>query len=264
MNKSRPNIGVTGPNKGGTVAWWFTRWAVFLQGGRAIRIQPGNDNPDSELHGLIIGGGADINPIYYGKNAPKNNLNKKKKGLVAALRNILNVIFFPIIFLMRALFSIPSSSAQNEQRDELEFHLLEQAVEKGWPVLGICRGAQLINVHFGGSLHSDITSFYTEVPYVHTIWPKKKVVVREGTKLSTILPFHRLWVNALHHQAVDRLGENIRIAAQEDNGVVQAIEHRKLPFVIGVQWHPEYLPQIPAQSQIFKTLVEQSQKVQKH
>ena len=255
MNKGRPHIGVTGPDAGGTAAWWFTKWAVFVQGGKAIRIQPGNDEPHEELHGLIIGGGADINPRYYGGEEAPQDSRDKKKGIRSLIYGLLNILFFPFIYIIRTLFATPTP-AGSKRRDEMEFNLLQQAIEKGWPVLGICRGAQLINVHFGGTLHNDISNFYTEVPYMHTIWPKKKVSLAEGTTLAEILSFDQVWVNAMHHQAVDKRGENIRVAAKESNGIIQAIEHQANPFMIGVQWHPEYLPQIPAQRRIFRTLVD--------
>jgi putative glutamine amidotransferase len=73
-------------------------------------------------------------------------------------------------------------------------------------------------------------------------------VLREPTAL----------VNALHRHAIDRLGEGLCVAARDRNGIVQAIEHERLPFVVGVQWHPEYLPQLPAQRAIFDALVKQA------
>lgn len=257
MSKGRPHIGVTGPDAGGTAAWWFTKWAVFLQGGKAVRIQPGNDEPKEELHGLIIGGGADINPRYYGGEESPKNTPPKKKGFRNVIYTLLNILFFPLIYVIRTLFATPTPAGA-KRRDEMEFALLQQAIDKGWPVLGICRGSQLINVHFGGTLHNDIANFYTEVPYMHTIWPKKKVSLAEGTTLSKILSFEQIWVNAMHHQAVDKRGDNICVAAKESNGIIQAIEHQGMPFMIGVQWHPEYLPQIPGQRRIFRALVDQA------
>jgi putative glutamine amidotransferase len=258
MSKARPNIGVTGPARGGTAAWLFTKWAVFLHGGNAIRIQPGNDKPKVELHGLILGGGADINPRFYGgESISASSESKEQSGSRSIWRIIVNILFFPIIFVIRAIFSA-KNSAQNEERDEMELQLLKEAIQKQWPVLGICRGAQLINVHFGGTLHNDIIDFYTERSYLYTIWPRKKVAIAAGSRLSAIVPFDQLWVNALHHQAINRCGQNIAVAAKEETGIIQAIEGAGQPFMIGIQWHPEYMPQIPAQRAIFKALVKKA------
>ncbi len=120
MSKKRPNIGVTGPDRGGTAAWLFTKWAVFLHGGKAVRIRPGNDNPKVELHGLILGGGADINPQIYGGEAesalPKL---KNKNNLRSFFRIILNIFFSPVIFLIRVIFAT-KSPARSKSRDEME------------------------------------------------------------------------------------------------------------------------------------------------
>ncbi len=259
MAKRRPNIGVTGPDKGGRAAWWFTWFAVFLHGGRAIRIHPQKGLPDEDIHGLIIGGGADINPERYGAEEIRNLFLKDEK--VSSLRKfftyLLTIIFFPFIYLVRKIFSASSEDIDNN-RDELEFNLIKEAVDKNIPILGICRGAQLLNIHFGGTLHQDIASYYTEVPKVHSVWPKKRVEVDDQSRLYDILTFHKVWVNALHHQAVDELGEELAIVAREENGIVQAIEHTDRNFILGVQWHPEYMPQIPAQRRIFKQLVAES------
>lgn len=246
---------MTGPDRGGTAAWLFTKWAVFLHGGKAIRIQPGNENPDVELHGLILGGGADINPQIYGGEA-ESVLPKLKgeNGSRSFFSMILNILFLPVIFLIRAIFATKSPS-RSKGRDEMELTLLKEALRNQWPVLGICRGAQLINVHFGGTLHNDIADFYTETPYIYSVWPRKKITVAEGSDLAGILSFDKLWVNALHHQAIDRCGEGITVAAKEETGIIQAIECTEQPYLIGVQWHPEYMPQIPTQRKIFETLV---------
>ena len=256
MNRSKPNIGITGPDKGGRAAWWFTRFAVFLHGGRAIHIHPQKGLPKEDIHGLIIGGGADINPERYGAEDIRDLFSKDEK--VSSLRRffiyLLTIIFFPFIYFLRKIFSA-SSEDIDDNRDELEFGLIEKAVEKNIPILGICRGAQLLNIHFGGTLHQDITGYYTEVPRIQSVWPKKRVEVDGNSMLHDILTFEKVWVNALHHQAVDDLGEGLAVVAKEENGIIQAIEHTNRNFILGVQWHPEYMPQIPAQRRIFKRLV---------
>ncbi|SHG47223.1 putative glutamine amidotransferase [Fodinibius roseus] len=252
----RPNIGVTGPDKGGQAAWWFTWFAIFIHGGRAIRIRPQEGIPDDDIHGLVIGGGADINPTYYRSDEVKDLLSEDQdvSGLRQFFIYLATIFFFPFIYLIRKMFST-SASGVDKERDELEFTILKQALDKGIPILGICRGAQLINIHLGGTLHGDISNYYTEQPQVKTVWPKKKVRLAAESILHRILGHQFVWVNALHNQAVDTLGSDLKIVAREENGVVQAVEHESRDFVLGVQWHPEYMPQIPPQRRIFQKLV---------
>jgi putative glutamine amidotransferase len=264
MSSKRPNIGVTGPDKGGTAAWWFTWFAVAIHGGRAIHICPEDGIPEADIHGLIIGGGADINPQRYGRSEIEDLFaaDEEVSGLRQFFLWLATILFFPIIYLIRKLFSTSEVGIDNA-RDELEFDLLRRAIEKNIPVLGICRGAQLINIHYGGTLHQEIENYYTEVPRVNSVWPKKKVEIDRESRLFEILNFDSVWVNAMHHQAVDELGDGMAVTAREESGIVQAIEHTEHAFVIGVQWHPEYLPQIPSQRKLFKTIVEQAKNANK-
>lgn len=257
----RPNIGVTGPDEGGQAAWWFTWFAIFIHGGRAMRIRPRGGMPDDDIQGLVIGGGADINPTYYQSDEVKDLLSEDQdvSGMRQFFIYLATIFFFPFIYLIRKMFST-SASCIDKERDELEFTLLKQALDKGLPILGICRGAQLINIHLGGTLHSDISNYYTERPQVKTVWPKKKVRLASESTLQRILGHQFVWVNSLHNQAVDTLGSDLEIVAREENGVVQAIEHECRDFVLGVQWHPEYMPQIPSQRRIFKKLVDEAHK----
>jgi len=259
MSSNRPNIGVTGPDRGGTAAWWFTKFALLLHGAHPIRIRPSDGIPEADIHGLVIGGGADINPERYGHSEVEDLFSEDQKvsGIRQFFIRLATIFFFPLIYFIRKIFSTTSTGIDNS-RDELEFALLERAFKKEIPVLGICRGAQLINIHLGGTLHSDITGHYTEVPRVNSVWPKKKIRLVEESKLYSLLGYQNLWVNAMHHQAVDTLGDQLEVVAKEDTGIVQAIEHRGRDFVIGVQWHPEYMPQIPVQRRLFKALVEQA------
>lgn len=260
MSKRKPVIGITGPVRGGTSAWWFTALAVWMQGGRPIRIYPGKPRDEVKLDGLILGGGADINPKRYGALLEQGSSEKPSpRGLRGWIIRFVSILFYPLVFLLRNLFSTKNVKTDTA-RDELEFALLDRACSRGIPVLGICRGAQLINVKFGGTLHQDISGFYTEVPKPHTIWPRKTIEVHDNTLLGTITNTTRVLVNALHNQAVDRLGDDLRMAATESNGVVQAIEHTRYPYMLGVQWHPEYMPQVPLQRKIFDGLVCEARK----
>jgi putative glutamine amidotransferase len=254
---ARPVIGVTGPDRGGAAAWLFTRVAVFLAGGRAVRITPKCPRPIDHLHGLILGGGADVDPTLYGVADPTPVLPDRKPPNQSWLRFALDVVLLPLTWMVRKLagkFAGPRVARGDAARDALEMKLLDDAISREMPILGICRGEQLLNTYFGGSLHRDLAAFYVEDPATRTVLPRKRVVVEPDSRLIAVLgPDER--VNALHEQGVDRVGRDLRVAARDRNGIVQAIEHTRLPFVIGVQWHPEYLPQIPSQRAIFEQLV---------
>ncbi len=261
MKNNKPTIGITGPDKGGTAAWWFTKYAVLLQGGKPVRITPSKPHPGEKLDGLILGGGADIDPERYGKSFTDNpfEMGPKPSSLYQGFIKILSLLFYPFLFLIRKLLST-KSSAVDPARDKLEFEILQKAIENTIPILGICRGSQLINVHFGGNLHQDIGDFYSEVPRVYSVWPKKKVLIESDSKLGQIIRKDNIWVNALHNQAVDNKGSGLRVIAREETDLPQAIEHISYPFMLGVQWHPEYMPQIMHQRAIFAALIRQAKK----
>ncbi|MCH8558435.1 MAG: type 1 glutamine amidotransferase [Balneolia bacterium] len=253
--KKKPVIGVTGPDKGGFIAWFFTAIAVRRAGGKPRRLRPEMKRKIPVLDGLIIGGGADVSPELYGSEEIEKlrELSREKKG-----RRWLRFIFFFVSFgitLVRKLFSLGHLAGPDPKRDELEKKLLTNALERGIPVLGICRGAQFINVHLGGTLHQDISAFYNETPKAETIYPRKEIIITKGTSLHQIVGSDKAKVNSLHNQAVDKPGDGVVLAASEPNGVVQAIEILEHPFVIGIQWHPEYLPQIESQQNLFREMV---------
>jgi putative glutamine amidotransferase len=206
------------------------------------------------LNGLIIGGGADISSeLYGGKKLLREEIKRStRRGLFSIL---IMLVVSVIILGLRWVFGQRQSVTPDPERDKLEWNLLEQATNKGIPVLGICRGMQLINVFYGGTLHQEVDQFYSETGHPQTAWPYKRITLKPGTKLHDIFKTTRLKVNALHHQAVDKLGRGIRTSAVDSAGVIQAIEHPDAEFILGVQWHPEFLPQIPIQKQIFYALI---------
>ena len=250
---TRPLVGVTGPERGGSAAWWFTWLALFVQGGRAVRITHKKQPDFEKLDGLIIGGGADIDPEHYGMETGLQEV-KEAAGKTGG-REWLKWIIYPFIYFIRRLFSRKRDTPYDTERDELEMKLLESAVARKIPVMGICRGAQLINVSRGGSLHNEILEFYEESPVPRSIFPVKEVSIEEDTLLMRILQVSNCMVNAWHHQAIKDLGVGIQISARESNEIIQAIECENERFMLGVQWHPEYLPLDKVQRRLFSSLV---------
>ena len=140
------------------------------------------------------------------------------------------------------------------ERDKLELKLLDSALPGGWPILGICRGSQMLNVALGGTLHTDIHAVYVEAPRMRTVLPKKTVHIDVGSRLHRITSCNPCRVNALHHQSVDRVGHGLRVVARDEAGIVQAIEGTGEPFLVGVQWHPELLVFAKPQQRLFAAL----------
>lgn len=205
------------------------------------------------ISGLVVSGGADIDPTLYGAEVDGPEDEDPPDTHVA--HRLASFLLAPLIFLARRLTSLHQGSVHDHARDELEEGLIREALEGGQPILGICRGMQLLNVVLGGTLHPDIASFYAEVPHIRSILPRKRIRVRPGSRLAGILGTESTRVNALHHQAVDTLGEGLEAVAWERAGLIQALEHPDAPFLVGVQWHPEFLPQHPRQRRLVRRLV---------
>lgn len=248
---SRPLIIVTGPERGGLFAWLFTWLAIRRAGGKPVRVTPATGEAPASFDGLIISGGADVDPDLYGEKPTLPHPEREQP----LLRWLLALIIYPLLFLARRLFSTKHYKGMDKERDTLEYQLLASAIHTGKPVLGICRGAQLLNVYLNGNLHQDISSFYTESPQVWSILPRKTIRIVAGSHLNHVLETTSCRVNALHNQSINQLGRGLIVSACETNGVVQAIEATAADYLIGVQWHPEYLPHIARQQYLFRGLV---------
>lgn len=165
---------------------------------------------------LLLTGGEDVYPGYYGK-----------------------------------LDQIGRCEPANGYRDTLEMALIQRALDLKMPVFGICRGEQILNVALGGTLFVDIpTDIDTlvqhrcppDIPCLHAI------TIEPGSLLGRITGAGKTVVNSAHHQAAERIAPGMRAVAFSDNGVIEAIEREdpsKLPFIMGVQFHPERLSQNP-------------------
>lgn len=215
---SRPLIAVTTSSRAGWRVYPLINLNLWITGGRGVRWGVGRVADLEGVDGLIIGGGDDIGPELYGG----------KLGVSARL---------------------------DPKRDELERCLAEAALEQNIPVLGICRGSQMLNVALGGTLDQDAWTTFGPDRKITTILPKREVCVEEATHLSLISGEQPMKVNALHSQAVDRLGQGLRVSARDTGGMVQAIERVRDPFALGVQWHPEHLFYAHRQRAIFRALV---------
>lgn len=191
-------------------------------------------------------------------------INEPNRNIFQRVGRFTRWLYYPALFFARKLFSRnrKKGSKLDRDRDHLEFQLIDQAVKKNLPVMGICRGSQLLNVYFRGTLHQNISTFYLEEPNPSSIFPVKRVNIKPGSKLASALGVQQLEVNALHNQAVKEPGQDIDIVAREPNDVVQGIENITQEYIVGVQWHPEYLPTHKSQRRLFKTLVQHAREVQ--
>ena len=150
---------------------------------------------------------------------------------------------------------IPACGEPNLLRDAAEPLLLRAFLAADKPVLGICRGIQVMNAVLGGDLYQDIKPF-EHLPH-NDHWAKvHTVTVRRGTLLSRILGQDTVLVNSQHHQAVDRVAPGFTLAALSEDGIVEAIEKPDARFCLGVQWHPEWLSDAdPAMQSLFDAFV---------
>lgn len=214
MSQNKPLVAVTGPRKRFPIGWWAIRFNLWLTGLNGIYLYPGGPKLTQKIDGLIISGGDDIHPEHYGDQENER-------------------------------------SHYDPERDQLEMDMLAKYLDSGIPILGICRGSQLLNIVANGSLHSDIRPERKVTPNKYTAFPIKEVEVSSDSQLGDCVTPSTLVVNSLHNQAVKKLGDGLLVTARDADGFVQAIEHKDR-FVVGVQWHPEYLPYLSAQREIFR------------
>jgi putative glutamine amidotransferase len=148
----------------------------------------------------------------------------------------------------------PKAQRPDEIRDGFELALLDAAVKRGLPVLGICRGIQVINVWRGGTLHQHLADIgaskdHMEVPGVYG---KHRVRIESKSRLGEIIGLADEDVPTHHHQAVDRLGEGLVATAWTEDGTIEGLEDPEYRFLVAVQWHPE----VGEDPSLFESLVE--------
>jgi putative glutamine amidotransferase len=143
--------------------------------------------------------------------------------------------------------------------DAFEYAVVREALRLELPILGICRGAQALNVARGGTLHQHLPDVVGDA-IAHRQSEEgasltHPVDVAAGSRLARVLGSTRLRVNSFHHQAVDRLGDGLRVSARAPDGTIEAIEDPARPFVLAVQWHAEMLVHLGAHRALFDGLV---------
>ncbi len=205
--------------------------AVFKAGGLPVIIPETVcaaelDGLRQRLDGLLLTGGADVDPVRFnGKPNPK-------------------------------VYGI------DEQRDEVEINLARLAAGTGLPFLGICRGIQVINVALGGTLFTDIADqlpgalkhdFDSSTERAREAHP---VQLESGSRLAHILGGNSVRVNSLHHQGIEKIAAGLRPIATAPDQLVEAVELPGHPFGLGVQWHPEAMPDLPQMQALFRAFVE--------
>ena len=165
-----------------------------------VLIDPDDPIPIDGLDGLLLTGGTDVNPTLYDQDRH------------------------------------PAGEEPDDARDALELRLLASALERDLPVLAICRGMQLFNVHHGGTLLQDVEGHRRPgVPDAH------QVEVEPGARLADAIGPGLHAVNSRHHQIVDGIGGGLRVSARSEEGYPEALERTDRKFAVAVQWHPEDL-----------------------
>jgi putative glutamine amidotransferase len=235
---SLPLIGITtfhtrNPEKGVTYLSVTEAYAAAMReaGGIPVMIPLGLQSDALErlvswIDGVIFTGGGDIDPDRYG--APPH----------------------------------PLINEVDPARDELELQLVQAAVSRGVPFLGICRGLQTINVAMGGTLYADIQmehpnalqhACFQDAPRDHLA---HEIRIREGSLLADILGAHEARVNSGHHQGILELAPGLEATAFAPDGIIEAVEISGYPFGLAVQWHPEWITALPPMLGLFKALAQ--------
>lgn len=215
---TRPLIGVTGPRRGAIGPRLCVHIGLWLGGGRAVHLRPGDPIRTSPLDGVVITGGHDVEPSLYKAEAEVEG-------------------------------------NYDPERDTFESAVIDAALADHTPLLGICRGAQLLNVRMGGSLFQDLRKRRHKTSKRRFIFPLKTLCLENDSMLATLLGEGNVKINSLHNQSIDRLGQGLQVSGRDLDNIVQAVEQPGHRFLFGVQWHPEFLIYSARQRRLFNQLV---------
>jgi putative glutamine amidotransferase len=204
--------------------------AVIASGGIPLVIPTGVEKDAQQitklLDGLLISGGGDMNPQLFNEEP------------------------------------MPKLGNVTPERDTVEIELVRHMLSLNKPILGICRGHQVLNVAFGGTLYQDIHSQSASAILQHDQKAKRDhqshaVHIEQGTILESIVNSEKIMVNSFHHQALKDIPSSLIVSGKASDGIVEAIESPDHHFVIGVQWHPEALMQSADQvsSRLFEAYI---------
>lgn len=227
----RPLIGITPSQQKDFTAYFMPRTyseSISRAGGLPIILPYVFQMVDDYLEridGLLLSGGVDTDPLIW-KEEP-----------------------------------VPGMGRIDPDRDRFEISLIKKALERELPILGICRGCQILNVAVGGTLIQDLEKqqekvfkHYQDAP---RWYPTHTVIIEEGTKLYQLFGRKEIRVNSVHHQAIKDVGPGFTVSARAKDGVVEAIEKEGKGFVLGVQWHPEAMWEKDSRFlEVFKRLIE--------
>ena len=176
-----------------------------------------------KVDGLLLSGGHDVNPRSY---------KERNSGKAGNFDNL---------------------------RDHQEIFMTEYALERDLPILGICRGLQILNVTLGGSIHQDLPSAGFPAHSLNNSLrnePSHSLKIFENSPLYEIFKRDEIWTNSYHHQGINELGRGLKVAALSEEGLVEAAYLEDKKFVLGVQWHPEMMYDNEEMNMIFKNFIE--------
>jgi putative glutamine amidotransferase len=222
LSASRPVLGLTTYLQQAQTGVWDVRASflpaiyfegVGLAGGIAVLLPPQPADVEvaervlDGLDGLILTGGRDVVPAGYGQQPHP---------------------------------ATDDPVAENRMRDAFEFELVRGAMRRGMPVLGICRGAQVLNVALGGTLHQHLPDVLGHPRHQqgNAVFSTSTVRTVPGTRVAALIG-ESSDAQCYHHQAIDKIGNGLIVSAQDSDGVIEAVEIPGDNFVLAVQWHPE-------------------------